>query len=228
MPLPVTLVLLSFERQVMGLISLPVGEGIAQAGRMIMLTLILLSTSLILVAAVDVPFQIWDHNRKLRMTKQEVKDEMKETDGNPEVKGRLRQRQREIADRRMLADVPKADVVITNPTHFSVALQYDQEGTSAPRVVAKGADLMAMQIRYIARANDVVIYEEPPLARALFASTKVGDEIPGNLFLAVARVLAYVFHLRKANATDYVPRPQSIDLPEEYADIMSKELNDGD
>ena len=174
------------------------------------------------------PFQIWDHNRKLRMTKQEVKDEMKETDGNPEVKGRLRQRQREIADRRMLADVPKADVVITNPTHFSVALQYDQEGTSAPRVVAKGADLMAMQIRYIARANDVVIYEEPPLARALFASTKVGDEIPGNLFLAVARVLAYVFHLRKANATDYVPRPQSIDLPEEYADIMSKELNDGD
>jgi len=221
-------VLLSFERQVMGLISLPVGEGIAQAGRMIMLTLILLSTSLILVAAVDVPFQIWDHNRKLRMTKQEVKDEMKETDGNPEVKGRLRQRQREIADRRMLADVPKADVVITNPTHFSVALQYDQEGTSAPRVVAKGADLMAMQIRHIARANDVVIYEEPPLARALFASTEVGDEIPGNLFLAVARVLAYVFHLRKANATDYVPRPQSIDLPEEYADIMSKELNDGD
>ena len=222
------LVLLSFERQVMGLISLPVGEGIAQAGRMIMLTLILLSTSLILVAAVDVPFQIWDHNRKLRMTKQEVKDEMKETDGNPEVKGRLRQRQREIADRRMLADVPTADVVITNPTHFSVALKYDQMGSAAPQVVAKGADLMAMQIRHIARANDVVIYEEPPLARALYASTEVGDEIPGNLFLAVARVLAYVFHLRKAPSTDYVPRPQPIDLPEEYADIMNKELNNGD
>ncbi len=222
------LVLLSFERQVMGLISLPVGEGIAQAGRMIMLTLILLSTSLILVAAVDVPFQLWDHNRKLRMTKQEVKDEMKETDGNPEVKGRLRQRQREIADRRMLADVPTADVVITNPTHFSVALKYDQMGSAAPQVVAKGADLMAMQIRHIARANDVVIYEEPPLARALYASTEVGEEIPGNLFLAVARVLAYVFHLRKAPSTDYVPRPQPIDLPEEYADIMNKELNNGD
>ena len=222
------LVLLSFERQVMGLISLPVGEGIAQAGRMIMLTLILLSASLILVVAIDVPFQLWDHNRKLRMTKQEVKDEMKETDGNPEVKGKVRQKQREIADRRMLADVPTADVVITNPTHFSVALKYDQSGTTAPQVIAKGADLMAMQIRHIARANDIVIYEEPPLARALYASTEVGDEIPGNLFLAVARVLAYVFHLRKAQATDYIPRPAAIELPEEYADIMDKELNDGD
>lgn len=222
------LVLLSFEREVMGLISLPVGEGIAQAGRMIMLTLILLSASLILVVAIDVPFQLWDHNRKLRMTKQEVKDEMKETDGNPEVKGKVRQKQREIADRRMLADVPTADVVITNPTHFSVALKYDQSGTTAPRVIAKGADLMAMQIRHIARANDIVIYEEPPLARALYASTEVGDEIPGNLFLAVARVLAYVFHLRKAQATDYIPRPAAIELPEEYADIMDKELNDGD
>lgn len=222
------LVLLSFERQVMGLISLPVGEGIAQAGRMIMLTLILLSASLILVVAIDVPFQLWDHNRKLRMTKQEVKDEMKETDGNPEVKGKVRQKQREIADRRMLADVPTADVVITNPTHFSVALKYDQSGTMAPQVIAKGADLMAMQIRHIARANDIVIYEEPPLARALYASTEVGDEIPGNLFLAVARVLAYVFHLRKAQATDYIPRPAAIELPEEYADIMDKELNDGD
>ena len=222
------LVLLSFEREVMGLISLPVGEGIAQAGRMIMLTLILLSASLILVVAVDVPFQLWDHNRKLRMTKQEVKDEMKETDGNPEVKGKVRQRQREIADRRMLADVPTADVVITNPTHFSVALKYDQSGTMAPQVIAKGADLMAMQIRHIARANDILIYEEPPLARALYASTEVGDEIPGNLFLAVARVLAYVFHIRKALATDYIPRPASIELPEEYADIMDKELTDGD
>jgi flagellar biosynthetic protein FlhB len=222
------LVLLSFEREVMGLISLPVGEGIAQAGRMIMLTLIFLSASLILVVAIDVPFQLWDHTRKLRMTKQEVKDEMKETDGNPEMKGKIRQKQREIADRRMLADVPTADVVITNPTHFSVALKYDQEGNTAPRVLAKGADHMAMQIRHIARAHDIVIYEEPPLARALFASTEAGDEIPGNLFLAVARVLAYVFHLRKAQATDYVPRPESIELPEEYADIMNKELNDGD
>ena len=222
------LVLLSFEREVMGLIALPVGEGIAQAGRMIMLTLIFLSASLILVVAIDVPFQLWDHTRKLRMTKQEVKDEMKETDGNPEMKGKIRQKQREIADRRMLADVPTADVVITNPTHFSVALKYDQQGNTAPRVLAKGADYMAMQIRHIARAHDIVIYEEPPLARALFASTEAGDEIPGNLFLAVARVLAYVFHLRKAQATDYVPRPESIELPDEYADIMNKEINDGD
>jgi flagellar biosynthesis protein FlhB len=222
------LVLLSFEREVMGLIALPVGEGIAQAGRMIMLTLIFLSASLILVVAIDVPFQLWDHTRKLRMTKQEVKDEMKETDGNPEMKGKIRQKQREIADRRMLADVPTADVVITNPTHFSVALKYDQQGNTAPRVLAKGADHMAMQIRHIARAHDIVIYEEPPLARALFASTEAGDEIPGNLFLAVARVLAYVFHLRKAQATDYVPRPESIELPDEYADIMNKEINDGD
>jgi flagellar biosynthetic protein FlhB len=113
-------------------------------------------------------------------------------------------------------------VVITNPTHYAVALKYDQAGTSAPRVVAKGRDLVAMHIRHIARAHDVVIYEEPPLARALYGSTEIGQEIPQKLFLAVARVLAYVFHLRRAKPTDYVPRPAPLDLPPEFANVMQE------
>ncbi|MEE4202305.1 MAG: flagellar biosynthesis protein FlhB [Halieaceae bacterium] len=222
------LVFLYFEREIMTLATFDVLVGIGRAGEMIVLALVVLSATLILIAAIDVPFQLYTHNKQLRMTKQEIKDEMKETDGRPEVKGRIRQLQRENAQRRMMQDVPTADVVITNPTHYSVALKYDENGLSAPKVVAKGKDLVAMQIRHIARANEVVIYEEPPLARALFASTEIGHEIPQQLFLAVARVLAYVFHLRRAAATDYVPRPEPVELPPEFADVMKEEPDNGD
>ena len=206
------------EREVMALIRLDVMDGIARAGGMILLALVLLSATLVLIAAIDVPYQLWSHNKQMKMTKQEVKDESKETDGRPEVKARVRQLQREASQRRMLQDVPDADVVITNPTHYSVALKYDTDGSGAPRVVAKGQDLIALQIRSIAIENAVVIYEEPPLARALYGTTEIGDEIPGPLFLAVARVLAYVFHLRKASPTDYIPRPEAVELPSEYAE----------
>jgi len=206
------------ERDVMSLITLDVTEGIARSGSMIMVALVLLSATLVLIAAIDVPFQLWSHNKQMRMTKQEIKDESKETDGRPEVKSRIRQLQYEASQRRMLQDVPDADVVITNPTHYSVALKYDKDGSGAPRVVAKGQDLIAFKIRSIAMEHDVAIYEEPPLARALHGTTEIGDEIPGPLFLAVARVLAYVYHLRQSTPTDYIPRPAPVELPSEFAE----------
>ena len=206
------------ERDVMALITLDVMEGIVRSGNMITIALVLLSATLVLIAAIDVPYQLWSHNKQMRMTKQEIKDEGKETDGRPEVKARVRQLQREVSQRRMLQDVPDADVVITNPTHYSVALKYDKDGSGAPRVVAKGQDLIALKIRSIAIEHDVAIYEEPPLARALHGTTEIGDEIPGPLFLAVARVLAYVYHLRKSTPTDYIPRPAPVELPSEFAE----------
>lgn len=206
------------ERDVMALITLDVMEGIVRSGNMVMIALVLLSATLVLIAAIDVPYQLWSHNKQMRMTKQEIKDEGKETDGRPEVKARVRQLQREVSQRRMLQDVPDADVVITNPTHYSVALKYDKDGSGAPRVVAKGQDLIALKIRSIAIEHDVAIYEEPPLARALHGTTEIGDEIPGPLFLAVARVLAYVYHLRKSTPTDYIPRPAPVELPSEFAE----------
>lgn len=211
------LVYKAMEREVMALITFDVMEGIVRSGSIIMLALVLLSATLVLIAAIDVPFQLWSHNKQMKMTKQEIKDEGKETDGRPEVKARVRQLQQEASQRRMLQDVPDADVVITNPTHYSVALKYDSDGSGAPRVVAKGQDLIALKIRSIAIEHDIAIYEEPPLARALHGTTEIGDEIPGPLFLAVARVLAYVFHLKKASPTDYIPRPEAAELPSEFA-----------
>jgi flagellar biosynthetic protein FlhB len=143
-----------------------------------------------------VPYQIYKHNKELKMTKQEVKDEMKDTEGKPEVKGRIRQTQREMSYRRMMSEVPKADVVITNPEHFSVALKYD-DSLVAPIVVAKGVDETAMKIREIAIRHDIPLFAAPPLARAIFYSTKLERPIPEGLYLAVAQVLAYVFQLKQ-------------------------------
>ncbi len=156
---------------------------------------ILFSAGLILIAAVDVPFQIWDHGKKLRMTRQEVKDEMKETEGRPEVRGKIRALQQETANRRMLEDIPIASVVVTNPTHYAVALRYDADKMGAPVVVAKGADLIALKIREVANAHGVPIFEAPPLARALYASAEIGDEIAERLYVAVAQVLTYIYQL---------------------------------
>ncbi|MGX9417246.1 flagellar biosynthesis protein FlhB [Vibrio sp. WJH972] len=157
----------------------------------------LISCSLLIVVAIDIPFQIWQHSNQLKMTKQEVKDEYKETEGKPEVKGRIRMLQREAAQRRMMADVPQADVIVTNPEHFSVALRYKQESDKAPIVVAKGIDHMAMKIREVAREHDIAIIAAPPLARALYHTTELEQEIPDGLFVAVAQVLAYVFQLKQ-------------------------------
>ena len=204
-----------------------VGSAMSEAGKIIAGGTVLVTLTLLIAAAIDVPYQIFEFNKKMKMTKQEVKDESKETDGRPEVKARVRQLQREASQRRMLQDVPEADVVITNPTHYSVALKYDAEGTSAPIVVAKGADLIALKIRSIATENDVPIYSEPPLARAIFGSTEIGDEIPAPLFLAVARVLAYVFQLARASATDYIPRPDAVPLPDGFDQFNNEGSLDG-
>lgn len=212
------------QQEIMVLARLNIVEGIVRSGEIILWASVLAALSLIFIAAVDIPFQLWSHNKKLRMTKQEVKDESKETDGRPEVKAKIRQLQMQAAQRRMLEDVPKADVVITNPTHFSVALKYDTSRSSAPVVVAKGYDLMALKIRSIAADNGVPLYEEPPLARALYASTELGEEIPAPLFLAVARVLAYVFQLTRSAPTDYVPRPKATPLPEGFSKYNEEAL----
>lgn len=159
--------------------------------------ILLISCSLLIVVAIDIPFQIWQHANQLKMTKQEVKDEYKETEGKPEVKGRIRMLQREAAQRRMMSEVPQADVIVTNPEHFSVALRYKQDSDRAPIVVAKGTDHMALKIREVAREHDIYVIPAPPLARALYHSTELEQEIPDGLFTAVAQVLAYVFQLKQ-------------------------------
>ncbi|OGS90149.1 MAG: flagellar biosynthesis protein FlhB [Gallionellales bacterium GWA2_59_43] len=153
--------------------------------------------AMLLIVLIDVPFQLWDHNKKLMMTKEEVRQEAKETEGDPMVKGRIRQLQREAARRRMMSAIPTADVVVTNPTHYSVALKYSEEGARAPVVVAKGSHLVALRIREIAKEHHVPILEAPPLARALHKHTDLGDTIPEALYSAVAEVLAYVYQLRR-------------------------------
>ncbi|MDH5391622.1 MAG: flagellar biosynthesis protein FlhB [Gammaproteobacteria bacterium] len=189
----------------------------AHAGELFGWGFLMLTIALMIIAAIDVPFQVWDHMRQMRMTLQEVKDEMKDSEGRPEVKGKIRQLQREMSERRMLEDVPHADVVITNPEHFAVALKYDQLTGRAPMVVAKGADLVAASIRKVAVHNDVTLVEAPPLARAIFYKTEIGDEIPEALYLAVAQILAYVYHLKtaKKEGTDKPDFPNTT-LPDEY------------
>ncbi|ABO23248.1 flagellar biosynthesis protein FlhB [Shewanella loihica] len=158
---------------------------------------IVLCSSTVIIVVIDVPFQIWNHNKQLRMTKQEIKDEYKDTEGQPEVKGRVRQMQREMAQRRMMAEVPNADVIVVNPEHYAVAVKYDVTKAAAPYVLAKGVDDVAFKIREIAREHDVAIVSAPPLARAIYHTTKIDQEIPEGLFTAVAQVLAYVFQLRQ-------------------------------
>jgi flagellar biosynthetic protein FlhB len=190
----------------MGLGSEPVGAAIGHAISLSGQSLIALTAALIFIAAIDVPFQLWQHAKDLRMTREEVRQEAKESDGNPEMKGLIRRTQRERAQRRMMQDVPTADVIVVNPTHYAVALRYDDKRDRAPIVVARGVDFMAAKIREVASANNVPIFEAPPLARALHRTVEIGDEIPANLYVAVAQVLTYVFQLRSARR-DHQPTP---------------------
>jgi flagellar biosynthetic protein FlhB len=168
----------------------------AHSAQLLWISFITMVSALILIAALDVPYQIWNYGRKLRMTREEVKQEHKESEGDPHIKGKIRAMQRAMARRRMMAEVPTADVVVTNPTHFAVALKNTEGKLGAPKVVAKGADDVAAKIRELAREHKVPLLEAPPLARALHAHTEIGDEIPEALYTAVAEVLAYVFQLR--------------------------------
>ncbi|SIS47016.1 flagellar biosynthesis protein FlhB [Neptunomonas antarctica] len=197
-----------------------VNVAISHAAELVGWSFLVISSSLILISLVDVPFQLYDYSEKLKMTLQEVKDEMKNTEGKPEVKGRIRQMQREISQRQMMTDVPQADVVITNPTHYAVALKYISGDRDAPIVVAKGADFVALKIREIAEEHGVPILSTPPLARALYNSTEIDQEVPTALYKAVAQVLAYVFQLKryKEKQSDMPKQLSERDMiiPEDY------------
>src|SRR5450830_328372 len=159
-----------------------------------------MSLGLLIIAAVDVPVQLYTAHQRLLMTKQEIRDEHKDQEGRPEVKQRIRQLQREMSQRRMMAAIPEADVVITNPTHYAVALKYDADKGGAPVLLAKGSDFLALKIREIAVEHDILLLESPALARSIYYSTDLDQEIPAGLHLAVAQVLAYVFQIRQYRA----------------------------
>jgi len=172
-----------------------------------------MACGLILIAAVDVPVQLWESHQKLLMTKQEVRDEHKDQEGRPEVKQRIRQLQREMSQRRMMAAIPDADVIITNPTHYAVALKYDAEKGGAPMLLAKGSDFLALKIREIGAKHNILLLESPALARSIYHSTELEQEIPAGLYLAVAQVLAYVYQIRQHQAGKG-KRPEPLkDLP---------------
>lgn len=175
-------------------------------------SVILIAATLVLIAAIDVPFQLWDHKRQMKMTRQEVRDEMKQTEGSPEMRSRIRQMQREMARQRMMQEVPKADVIVTNPTHYAVALRYDPERMGAPKVVAKGRDLIALNIRRVGEEAQVLVVESPVLARAIYFNTELDQQIPAGLYLAVAKLLAYVYQL-KVYQSQGGARPVCPDLP---------------
>jgi flagellar biosynthetic protein FlhB len=183
-------------RDTVALGGMPTATGIGEAAHLLALGLLLMSTGLAVIAGVDAPLQWWLHHRKLKMTREEVREEFKETDGRPEVKSRIRDLQRKMSKRRMMQAVPRADVVVTNPTHFAVALRYEAARMRAPRVVAKGRDLVALEIRRIAEGASVPVFEAPVLARVLYGAAEIGREIPSGLYLAVAQVLSYVLQLR--------------------------------
>jgi flagellar biosynthetic protein FlhB len=181
--------------EILALITEPMEAAMPHFGWITLYTFLAAAAAFALIAAIDVPFQLWTYHRDLRMTKEEVRQEHKEMEGDPQIKARIRSLQREAARRRMMQAVPKADVVVTNPMHFAVALKYEDKGMAAPQVVAKGSQLVAERIKEIARENRVPVVEAPPLARALHRHVEVGDTIPGTLFTAVAQVLAYVYQL---------------------------------
>lgn len=185
-----------FSEQLLNLSRESLESGISHSLYISLWAAILISASTLIIAIIDIPFQIWDYTKKLKMSVQDIKDEMKDTEGKPEVKGRIRQMQREMANQRMMAAVPEADVVITNPTHYAVALKYNPETMETPILLAKGIDHAAFRIRDLAREHNIELVRSPVLARAVYHTTKLDGEIPGGLYLAVAQILAYVFQLR--------------------------------
>jgi flagellar biosynthetic protein FlhB len=183
--------------------------GMKVAGEMLSKSALIMACSLIIIAFIDVPFQKWDHLKQLRMTKQEVLDEMKDMEGRPEVKAQIRRRQREMSNARMIDRVKDADVIITNPEHFAVALSYDPNGDSAPILLAKGADAVAARIREEAEKHGIEIFQAPPLARALYFTTDLERPVPEDLYYAVAQVIAYIFNLASVRpGAPPIQRPQ--------------------
>tara|TARA_E500000178_G_scaffold356295_1_gene433073 strand:- start:51703 stop:52863 length:1161 start_codon:yes stop_codon:yes gene_type:complete len=186
---------------------------LARAGEIIIRSAFFVSLALIIIALIDIPYQIYQFNEGQKMTKQEVKDEMKDMEGSPEVKKKIRQKQQEMANAQMMEKVKDADVVITNPEHFSVALSYDPTSDSAPLVLAKGADFIALKIREEAKKHGVEVFSAPPLARALYFTTNINEAVPPDLYYAVAQVIAYVFNLNSLSRDGLPPSRPSPDVP---------------
>ncbi|MGO4154650.1 flagellar biosynthesis protein FlhB [Cupriavidus sp. YAF13] len=205
--------------EAIALMSAPIHEALLHMLEMVLSCTAMVAGSLVLVAALDVPWQYWTFYKKLRMTKEEVKQEHKDSDGDPHIKARIRQQQRAMAKRRMMSEVPKADVVVTNPTHFAVALRYEEGRMSAPRVVAKGSDAIAARIREIAVENGVPLLSAPPLARALHRHVELGREIPAGLYTSVAEVLAWVYQLKHWHHSSgpHPAAPSDLLVPDELA-----------
>ncbi len=203
-------------------------SGTAHMVQLIGWSFLTVTASMALIVAIDVPFQLWEYHRKLRMTKEEVRQEMKESEGDPQLKSRIRSMQREMARRRMMGEVPKADVIVTNPTHYAVALRYDEKSMRAPRVIAKGTYLLAERIRELGMENNIPVLRTPSLARALYKHAELDQEIPTALFAAVAEVLAYVYQLRSYNKGGGVmpELPQEIPVPEGMDIVEETELTE--
>ena len=210
----VALAVLSSDRDdLLAIANEPLDQAIIHSVQVVGWSALWMACGLLLIAAVDVPIQLWQAKQKLMMTKQEVRDEYKDTEGKPEVKQRIRQVQREMSQRRMMAAVPEADVIITNPTHYAVALKYDPDKGSAPLLLAKGTDFIALKIREIAVQHNIQLLESPALARSIYYSTEMEEEIPAGLYLAVAQVLAYVYQIRQHQAGKGKPPEPLKDLP---------------
>jgi len=208
----------------MGLGNLSFKELFSRSAEIVGWSFLFISSSLILLAVLDAPFQIWQNTKKLRMTKQEIKDESKNAEGDPELKGKIRAMQQEVAMRRMMQEVPKADVIVTNPTHYAVAIKYDDQNMSAPRLLAKGHDEVAARIREIAEENNIPLFEAPPLARAIYFTTDLDQEIPAALYQAMAMVLAYIFQIRVAteHSLDMPIAPDDLPVPDDLANDKKK------
>jgi len=207
-----------FMDKFLGFSFLPIEESVINSLTTCSWAFLLISCTLLIVTAIDVPYQIWDRLRQIKMTRQELKDELKDSEGNPEIKAKIGQLRKELAKRRMMSEIETADVVITNPTHFAIALKYDEGKMQAPKVVAKGMDLVAGKIREIAEFHKVPIVCIPPLARALHYNTDLGEEIPTGLYVAVAQVLTYIYRLSLYTQGKVIkPKPPvDLDIPTEF------------
>jgi flagellar biosynthetic protein FlhB len=196
----VTWVVWRRQGELLALLMQPLEVGLLSFVRLVFISILALLLGMAVIAAIDVPFQLWQYYKGLRMTREELKQEGKELEGDPQIKARIRSQQREQARKRMMSKVPEADVVVTNPSHYAVALKYDSAKMGAPQVVAKGMNLIAAKIRQLAVDNDIPLLEAPPLARALYRHADVGEQIPAPLYTAVAEVLAYVYQLHAFSA----------------------------
>ena len=205
--------LYSTSHTIVALVMQPSAAAIASMNQWLVAGMGLMLLIILLVAVIDVPLQTFLHKSRLKMSHQEVKQEHKESEGNPHVKGRLRQRQRELSQSSSISAVPRADFVVMNPTHFAVAIRYDENSMRAPQVVSRGADLLALKIRDVARTHSIPVLQAPVLARALYAHAELEQDIPSSLFTAVAQVLAYVYRLRAAERGDG-PMPEAPPVPD--------------